>query len=146
MHIATLAYKVLGHLWRSFSSSVATKKPLYTPLTISRISYASSVWRPHLIKAIQLLEKIQRKATKLILNDFTSNYKTRLAQLNLLQLMTTLDLHVDDIFFFIKNYQHIQDCFEIKTWFKFSSAHTRSSTANKLTQPLLHFLSSSIPK
>ena len=114
----------------SVINSVATKKLLSTALIRSRISYASSVWRPHLIKDIQLLEKIQRKATKLILNDFTSNYKTRLVQLNFLQLMMTLELN--DIFF-IKNYQHIRDCFTIKTWFQFSSAHTRSSTANKLT-------------
>ena len=71
------------------------------------------------------------RATKFILNDLTSNYKTRLVKLNLLPLMMTLELN--DIFFFIKNYQNIQDYFNIKTWFKFSSVHTRSSTANKLT-------------
>ena len=64
------------------------------------------------------------------MNDFTSNYKTCLVHLNLLPLMMTLELN--DIFF-IKNYQYIQDCFDIKTRFQFSSAHTRSSTANKLT-------------
>ena len=59
MHITTLAYKLLSLLRRSFSSSnsVATKKLLYTALIRSRISYASSVWYPHLIKDTQLLEK-----------------------------------------------------------------------------------------
>ena len=91
-HIATLAYKLLSLLSQSFSSSnsVATKKLLYTTLIRSTISYASSVWRPQLIKDIQLLEKIQQRVTKFILNDFSSNYKTREIKLNLLPLMMTL--------------------------------------------------------
>ena len=42
-----------------------------------------------------------------------SNNKTHPVQLNLLPLIVTLELN--DIFF-IKNYQDIQDSFDIKTW------------------------------
>ena len=103
--------------------------------------YASLVWHPYLIKDIQLLERIQHRVTKYILNDYVSDYKTRVIQLNLLPLMITLELN--DILFFLKSYQHTQDCFDIKTWFKFSSAHTRSGSCNKLSlsqhNPSFHY-------
>jgi len=43
--------------------------------------YCSPVWRPHLMKDINNLELLQRRATKYILNDYASDYKTRLVKL-----------------------------------------------------------------
>ncbi len=55
------------------------------------VTYCSApLWRPHLSKGIQLLENIQRRATKFILNDFISDYKTRLTSLRLLPLTNSL--------------------------------------------------------
>ena len=42
---------------------------------------------------ILLLEHVQRRATKYILNDYTSSYKSRLTKLNLLPLMCIYELH-----------------------------------------------------
>lgn len=131
-HITTSAYRLLGLLRRSFSSSISisTKKLLYTTLVRSRLTYASQVWRPHLIKDIKKLEQIQRRATKFILNNYHSDYKSRLLSLNLLPLMMTLELN--DIMFFIRNFKNPQSCFDISSWVKFSSSSTRASNSNKL--------------
>ena len=45
---------------------------------------------PYLIKDTLILEKIQRQATKFILSDYVSDYKTRLLKLDLLPLMYIL--------------------------------------------------------
>ena len=60
--------------------------------------FCSQLWRPNLIKDISCLEQVQRKATKYILNDFSSDYKTRLLKLNLLPLMYIYEL--TDIIFY----------------------------------------------
>ena len=80
MFITSRAYKVLGLIPRSFSSSldIRAKKTLYLLLVRSQLTYGSQIWRPHLIKDFMLLERIQRRATKYILNDYQSDYKHRL--------------------------------------------------------------------
>ena len=42
---------------------------------------------PHLIKDIVSLQKVQRRATKFILKDFSSDYKSRHLILNIFPLM-----------------------------------------------------------
>ena len=71
------AYKILGLIRCSFSSGlhVSAKKNLYPTLIRSQLTYDSQIWRPHLIKDILALERIQRRATKYIRNDFHSVYK-----------------------------------------------------------------------
>ena len=70
-HITPKAYKTLGLLRRTFkSNNTQTKKLLYITLVRSQLTYCSQLWRPHLIKDITLLERIQRRATKYILNNY----------------------------------------------------------------------------
>ena len=64
-----------------------------------------------LIKYITMLECIQRRATKYILNDYNSSYKSRLQQLNLLPLMYIFELN--DLMFFIKSSKSPTDNFNI---------------------------------
>ena len=92
--ITSKAYKTLGPIRRCFNRNIPyfAKKNLYISLVLSQITYCSVIWRPHLIKDIKLLESIQRRATKFILNDFTSDYKSRLIKLNLLPLMMFYEL------------------------------------------------------
>ena len=75
---------------------------------------------------------MQRRATKFILSDYVSNYKTRLLRLGILPLMYTLDLY--DIMFFIKVIQQPSPQFNIYHYISFSSSNTRSSSANKLNR------------
>ena len=97
--ITSKAYKTLGLIRRCFNRNIPyfAKKNLY----ISLVLYCSVIWRPYLIKDIKLLESIQRRSTKFILNDFTSDYKSRLIKLNLLPLMMFYELC--DIIFYIKS-------------------------------------------
>ena len=78
--VSTRAYCQLGLICRTFSSSssVQVKKMLYLALVRSQITHCSQLWRPHHIKDIKALEKIQQQATKFILNYFSTNYRSRL--------------------------------------------------------------------
>jgi len=75
-NILSRAYKTLNHIRYSFSSghSPQTKKILYLSLVHSQLTYCSQIWHLHLLKVIIILEKIQHRATKYILNYFTSDY------------------------------------------------------------------------
>ena len=104
-HIALItskAYKKLGLLRRTFCSrnTSCAKRSLYLSLVRSNLLFDSQVWRPSLLKDIKALENIQHCATKFILNDYSSSYRTRLISLHLLPLVMTLELN--DISFFIK--------------------------------------------
>ena len=81
----------------SSSSSVATRKQLYLSLVKSKLSYCSQLWRPRLIKDIRNFERIQCRATKFILQDYSLDYKTRLLSLNLLPLMHWYELQEYDV-------------------------------------------------
>ena len=74
-HIMSISSRCL--IQHSFCSGlhISAKKNLYITLIGSQLTYASQIWRPHLIKDILALERIQRRATKHILNDFNSDYK-----------------------------------------------------------------------
>ena len=115
--ITTKAYKTLGLIKRTFK-------------TISILLYCSQLWRPWLIKDITMLECIQRGATKYILNDYTSSYKSRLQQLNILPLMFIFGLQ--DLMFLIKSLKSPTDNFNISNHITFASGTTRSGTYQKL--------------
>ena len=86
------------------------------------------MWRPYYIKDILLLERIQRRATKYILNDYESSYKSRL--LHLLPLMYMFELN--DLNFFIKSYKSASSHFNINDYINFRTSITRSSTSHKM--------------
>ena len=65
----------------------------------------------YIIKDIVILERIQRRATKFILNDYSSNYKSHLLNLNILSLIYQFDYY--DILFFIKHIKYPTDNFNI---------------------------------
>ena len=68
---------------------------------------------------------MQRHATKFILNDYTSDYKTRLIQLGLLSLVYIYE--IADILFFIKSLKTPTDKFNMLTYVNFNTDSTRSS-------------------
>ncbi len=68
-------------------------KKLYISLIRSQMMYGSQLWRPMLIKDVSNLERLQRRATKFILQNYVSDYKSRLLSLNLLALMMLYELN-----------------------------------------------------
>lgn len=131
-YIVGRAYRVLGLLRRTFrmSANVNEKRLLYISLVRSQLMYCSSIWHPYLVKEIVRLERVQRRATKYILNDYRSDYKSRLVSLNLLPLMYILELN--DVMFCVKSLQSPTRDFNIRDFITFSSGGTRSSTAMKM--------------
>ena len=93
-HISGRAYKLLGLLRCTFGNpaSITTQKTLYLSLVRSQLVYCSQLWRPYLIHIVQL-ERIQRRATRFIVNNSQLNYKERLEALHLLPLMMWFELH-----------------------------------------------------
>ena len=91
----------------------------------SQVLYCSPVWQPYLIKDIKKLEQLQRWATKYILSDYLSDYKTLLIQLRLLPLMYIYE--ISDILFFTKNLKNPTNNFNINTYISFSVDLTVSS-------------------
>ena len=125
-HIVSKAYRALGLLRHSFkcSNSITTKKALYLYIVRSYLLYCSPLWRPHQVQHVMLLERVQRRASKFILNDYSIDYKSRLIKLNLLPLMYIYEL--TDILFFIKSIKTSNNSFDITEFISFSSSNTRS--------------------
>ena len=75
--ISSRAYRTLGLIRRTFIHNhlPTTLVKLYISLVRSQLLYCTQIWRPHLMKDIVNLERIQRRATKHILNDYTGSYK-----------------------------------------------------------------------
>ena len=106
-------YQTLGLLRHTFNvNSIAAKKQLYISLVKSQLLYCSQLWRPQLLKDIFILERIQCRATKYILNDYQLPYKERLEWLHLLPLMYTYELN--DLILFIKSLKAPTDHFDIR--------------------------------
>ena len=132
--IISATYKTL-HVVRHclfVSNCVQTKKSLYLSLIRSKLTYCSPVWRPHLIRDIVLIERVQRRATKFILGWSSMDYKQRLIKLEILPLMMTFELN--DIMFFIKSLKTPTASFNVLDYVSFCSTSTRSAFYHKLVQ------------
>ena len=125
--ITSKAYKSLGFLRRVFKNShcVQARKFLYISIVRANLLYCSPLWRPYLLKDINSLEKVQRRATKFILSDSTSDYKTRLTQLGMLPLMYIFE--IANIMFFINSIKNPSQRFNILNYIDFSISSTRSA-------------------
>ena len=96
-------------------------------------SLLPQIWRLHLMKDILILEQIQHRATKYLLNDYTSSYKICLVKLKILPLMYLFELQ--DILFAIKSIKVQTKQFNIYNYVNFSSATARSGSSNKMIIP-----------
>ena len=92
--ITSKAYKSLGLLQHIFKDTYCpeARKALHISITRSTLLYCSCLWKPYLLSDIELIEKVQKRATKCILSDYSSGYKLRLTRLKLLPLMYIYDL------------------------------------------------------
>ena len=112
------------------NSSVGLKRRLYLSLVRSHLSYGCQLWHPILFKDIRNIERVQRRATKFILQDYRSNYKARLTSLLLLPVSMWFELQ--DILFLVKCLKHPPDNFNILDYISFTTTTTRSSSRNNL--------------
>ena len=112
---------------------ILAKKNLYNSLVCSQFSYCSIIWRAQLIKDNKFIENVQRHATKYILSDFSSDYRSRLISLNMLPLM--MQFEFNDLMFFIKCLKYPSNSFNILHYVSFCSGTSISSTLQKLMFP-----------
>ena len=118
---------MLGLIRRSFSNpfDISIWRDLNLYLVLSQLLYWSLIWRPYVIKDIKLLEQVQRRATKYILNDYLSYYKICLVSLKILPLMILLELN--DLSFLLRMWQPFS-FFDILNYVRFSHSSTRFSS------------------
>ena len=88
---ASNANRMLGFIRRSTLEvkNQSARKALYTALVMSNLSYSSQVWAPQSVKLIEIIERIQRRATKYILSlpyRTGISYKNRLTLTGLIPL------------------------------------------------------------
>jgi len=85
------ANRVLGMIKRNFTcKSGKIVIPLYKSLVRPRLDYCIQAWRPYLEKDIVRLEKVQRRATKLVEGCYDKPYEERLKVLGLTTLRTRM--------------------------------------------------------
>jgi hypothetical protein len=78
------AFQMLGIINRNFKQLDKTSfMLLYKCLVRSHLEYANTVWNPHKSSLIEDIEKVQKRATKLVKGCKNKNYKERLLYLKL---------------------------------------------------------------
>ena len=78
------ANKVLGVINRTYKYlDPNIMHLLYTGLVHPHLDYTCNIWNPYLLEDMRTIEKIQRRATKLIPSFKQCTYKERLSALNL---------------------------------------------------------------
>ena len=76
--------KILGIIRRTYMFlNMEIFIPLYKALVCSHFDYAMSTWNPHMIKHIEPIESVQRRATKLVPKIKNLTYPDKLRALNL---------------------------------------------------------------
>ena len=83
------ANRMLGMINRTFvSKDSAILLRLYQSLVRAKLEYCVQAWRQHLRNDIDLLEKVQKRATKLMVRDKSLSYYQRLKKVCLTSLET----------------------------------------------------------
>jgi hypothetical protein len=103
------ANKVLGFIYRNFDhKSKDIILPLYKSLVRPHLEYAIQFWNPYFVKDIEILEQVQKRATKLIPGMRTIPYEMRLKILGL-QTLKTRRLRGDllEVFKILNNYENL---------------------------------------
>jgi len=87
-HSADRENSILGQLRQAFQAwNTQSFKAIYSAFFKLNLEYASSVWNPHRIADVKIIEKVQRRATRLVSRLRNLNYSNRLSILGL----TTLE-------------------------------------------------------
>ena len=109
---------IFNWLWLEFFPCKLISKLNLNCILRSQFSIVQlSAWKPHLIKHIEQLKYVQRLATKCILNDYSSDYKSCVTRLHM------LPLDVNDVTLFLKSVDYLHDGFDLKNFIKFSTVY-----------------------
>ena len=128
-HISNMISKAnsrIGMIKRSFSQlNIKNFKLLYKSLVRPILEYCSSVWFPLYKRDVQEIEKVQRRATKIVKSLKNLDYPERLKKLNLTTLIYRR--HRTDI---LQVYRIINgiDRLNFKDFFKLDTSCTRGHT------------------
>ena len=90
----------------------------------------NAVLKNPLLKDIRSIERVQRRSTKFILNDYASGYKSRLISTNLVSL--SLWFEFMDTMYLINCFKYPEEHFNIFSFEKFTTNRTRPSSNCKL--------------
>ena len=106
---AATANRVLGMIYRTFTyKDKETILILYKSLVRPHLEYCVQAWRPYLQKDINLLESVQRRATRMIANFSNLAYDERLFRLNLTTLETRrLRGDLIEVFKILKGFENV---------------------------------------
>ena len=125
------ANKMQSFICRSICGSktlLPTLRSLYVALVCPRLRYASEIQSPNPVTMIKRIEGVQRRATRLMLPDFS--YNQRLKRLNLLPLVQHREVKDLTTFYKLKC-GHFN--FSFDSYFQFcSDERLRSYSSNKL--------------
>jgi len=123
---ANTANRTLGMINRTFvnkHSNIMLR--LYQTLVRPKLEYCVQAWRPYLKKDIDLLEKVQRRATRLMTSDKSLSYTDRLQKFGLTTLETRrLRGDLIEVFKMFKGFDNIA----LNDFFKLSSTTLRGHT------------------
>jgi len=99
---------------RNFTDrSQSTLIPLYKSVVRPHLEYCCSVWNPHFRKDIELIERVQRRANKLVKYLEYLHYNDRLEHFRLMCLHTRRIM--SDIKNIIDAYKIINGIYDVKT-------------------------------
>ena len=71
--------QILGLISRTFvTRTKEVMMTLYKSLVRPHLEYCVQAWRPHLKKDIQKIEKVQRRATRMMMGGEVLDYESRL--------------------------------------------------------------------
>jgi len=105
------ANKMLGVIKRNFTDRFKeTIMPLYKSLVRPHLEYCVPIWSPHYQKDIELVEGVQRHATKLIEDVRNLHYEECIKKLNLMTLEKIR--HSSDL---IKTFKIINGCYNLQS-------------------------------
>ena len=123
LHPWKTANRILGMIKRTFcylNREIVLQ--LYKSLVRPHLEYCIQAWRPHLHKDIDLMEKVQRRATKMIPSLRDKPYEVRLNRLNLTTLETRrLRGDLIEVFKIFKGFDDI----DLGIFFDLSKSRTR---------------------
>ena len=103
------ANRVLGFIARNFNyKSTELMLPFYNSIVWPHLQYAVQFWSPHLRRDIDKIERVQRKATKMIPEIRNHSYQQRLKDLELISVMKRkLRAQLVEVFKYVNRFNNI---------------------------------------